>query len=278
MPADLTQAREALAGAHQMVSDLCKRQGEPGWRRWVMSIPARPDYDPDLVIGAGLRAGDVLLARVDELEQARARDVAAIVGWLQDLAESGGDEVVSATMIVIADQINRGDWHDGALPADPRDARIAALEADKADALRELADATDALDITHADYPERFEDGTLARAIACEMHDYAAVMHGASRVYMHITGGKVSKPNTDPGVVIAMADDACTEAAQESREAGMVEQLAARDEEMSTARERIAALESASRAVLSLTGDETMEEQDKAMGQLAAMVAVPDAP
>ncbi|HXE63196.1 MAG TPA: hypothetical protein VN519_06620 [Bryobacteraceae bacterium] len=36
--------------AHKMVSDLCH-----GRRDWVMSIPAREDYDPDLVIGASLR-------------------------------------------------------------------------------------------------------------------------------------------------------------------------------------------------------------------------------
>lgn len=35
-----------------MISDLCNRR-----RRWTMSIPARPDHDPDLVIGDGLTAG-----------------------------------------------------------------------------------------------------------------------------------------------------------------------------------------------------------------------------
>lgn len=38
--------------ADQMISDLCHRK-----RNWTMSIPARPDYDPDLVISASL--GDV---------------------------------------------------------------------------------------------------------------------------------------------------------------------------------------------------------------------------
>lgn len=48
--------RERLKAAHTMVSDLCH-----GRRDWVMSIPARPDYDPDLVIGAALSDGDKLM-------------------------------------------------------------------------------------------------------------------------------------------------------------------------------------------------------------------------
>jgi hypothetical protein len=35
--------------AQQVVTDLCE-----GRRSWVMGIPARPDYDPDLVIGRAL--------------------------------------------------------------------------------------------------------------------------------------------------------------------------------------------------------------------------------
>ncbi|HEX6925447.1 MAG TPA: hypothetical protein VF167_08450 [Longimicrobiaceae bacterium] len=33
-----------------------------------MSIPARPDHDPDLVIGDGLAAGRAALERVEKLE------------------------------------------------------------------------------------------------------------------------------------------------------------------------------------------------------------------
>lgn len=52
--APLSEEREvalaAIEKAHQMVSDLCARR-----REWIMSIPARPDHDPDLVIGEALR-------------------------------------------------------------------------------------------------------------------------------------------------------------------------------------------------------------------------------
>lgn len=34
----------------QMIDDLCH-----GRRKWMMSIPAQPDYDPDLVIAVALQ-------------------------------------------------------------------------------------------------------------------------------------------------------------------------------------------------------------------------------
>ena len=65
----IAEARSRLEAAHKMVSDLCHRR-----REWVMSIPARPDYDPDLVIGLALRKGDRL---ADALEAAHRRAVEA---------------------------------------------------------------------------------------------------------------------------------------------------------------------------------------------------------
>lgn len=47
---NLSAVLESIERAHKMVSDLCHRR-----REWIMSIPARPDYDPDIVIGTGLR-------------------------------------------------------------------------------------------------------------------------------------------------------------------------------------------------------------------------------
>ena len=60
---------ERINRAHRMVSALCKQE-----RKWIMSIPARPDYDPDLVITDGLLAGrEVLNVGNDRLYQ-DARD------------------------------------------------------------------------------------------------------------------------------------------------------------------------------------------------------------
>lgn len=69
-PLDLDAIEAKNRAAQQMVFDLCKREGEPGRRRWEMSIPARADHDPDLIIMAGLWGMDALVARVRELEAA----------------------------------------------------------------------------------------------------------------------------------------------------------------------------------------------------------------
>lgn len=45
----LAEIRERYEKAYAMVNALCQRE-----REWIMSIPARRDYDPDLVIAASL--------------------------------------------------------------------------------------------------------------------------------------------------------------------------------------------------------------------------------
>lgn len=55
--------------AEQVVNELCE-----GERRWTLSVPARPDHDPDLIIASGLHAAkkeiDALRARLAALEVA----------------------------------------------------------------------------------------------------------------------------------------------------------------------------------------------------------------
>lgn len=75
---ELTNA-EKLEKAHAMVSALCKRRGDPDAREWLMSIPARPNYDPDLVIGEGLRVGDRLLTENESLTNQLATATERIV-------------------------------------------------------------------------------------------------------------------------------------------------------------------------------------------------------
>jgi len=53
--------------ALDVVVALCLPKGTPGSRQWLMSIPARPDYDPDLVISASLKDIPVLYLAVKEL-------------------------------------------------------------------------------------------------------------------------------------------------------------------------------------------------------------------
>lgn len=68
-PTDVRELREKIERADQMVTNLCKPRYTPNAREWTMSIPARPDHDPDLVIGAGLDAGRAALERLEELER-----------------------------------------------------------------------------------------------------------------------------------------------------------------------------------------------------------------
>lgn len=68
------------------------------------------------------------------------------------------------------------------------------------------------------DYEKKFEedwkdlvcypDGMLDKdKVMRELSDYSFLLESVPKVYCHITGGKISKPNTLPGVVIAEADD-----------------------------------------------------------------------
>ena len=60
--ADVEAIHQRLQRATAMVSSLCRPRGTEGAREWIMSIPARPDHDPDLVIDASLRDVRHLLA------------------------------------------------------------------------------------------------------------------------------------------------------------------------------------------------------------------------
>lgn len=52
------------------------------------------------------------------------------------------------------------------------------------------------------------KDGELdIEQVKKELHDYGVLLDSVGRVYDNVTGGKVSKPNTDPDVVIALAED-----------------------------------------------------------------------
>lgn len=79
------QAREREAAARAMVRALCTPRGEAGAREWVMSIPARPDHDPDLVIAAALDA----LGDMTEWREVYHPDAAL---WQQVYAAACGNE------------------------------------------------------------------------------------------------------------------------------------------------------------------------------------------
>lgn len=82
----LQEIETQIEKAHAMVSALCKPRGTEGTREWIMSIPAQPDHDPDLVIGAGLRGKSKLIVEVRRLLKIEA----AAVKWAK--TESCSDE------------------------------------------------------------------------------------------------------------------------------------------------------------------------------------------
>jgi hypothetical protein len=123
MPVDLTAAREALAEW-----DAMSEHDQEGGADF-------PDVDylrAALARVAELEARNATLEHLEASQhKARARDVAAIVAWLRGTADKlTGNDYREYTLI--ADAIERGDWHDGVLPPDPRDERIKALEAEVA--------------------------------------------------------------------------------------------------------------------------------------------------
>lgn len=96
-PDELAQIEARVKAAERMVTDLCKYEGEAGNRRWIMSIPARPDYDPDLVIAAALTDTLALLAayRTLEAETADARRLGASIAKAQAAGYAAGIEAAA---------------------------------------------------------------------------------------------------------------------------------------------------------------------------------------
>lgn len=64
-------------------------------------------------------------------------------------------------------------------------------------------------------------DGTLNHdKVIRELADYATLLQNVPKVYCHITDGRISKPNTDASVVIAVADDIFNEYLEEGLKNG----------------------------------------------------------
>lgn len=68
--ARLAGARYKLEKATAMVSALCQPRGTEGHRDWIMSIPVRLDYDPDVVIATALADLADALTEIRRLKQA----------------------------------------------------------------------------------------------------------------------------------------------------------------------------------------------------------------
>lgn len=64
--ADLDALKKRNDAACEMVRRLCLSRNDPKAREWFLSIPARPDHDPDLVIGDALNDGAKAIADLRE--------------------------------------------------------------------------------------------------------------------------------------------------------------------------------------------------------------------
>lgn len=62
-PEQLQEIEARKEAANRMVSALCQRE-----REWILSVPARPDYDPDIVISSSLCDIPALLDHIREQE------------------------------------------------------------------------------------------------------------------------------------------------------------------------------------------------------------------
>jgi hypothetical protein len=78
-----TTWKDKVKAAHEMIHALCQPRGSAGSREWIMSIPARPDYDPDLVITSGLRAAAKEIDRLAAEVDARDEVIAEILAMLK---------------------------------------------------------------------------------------------------------------------------------------------------------------------------------------------------
>jgi hypothetical protein len=81
-------------------------------------------------------------------------------------------------------------------PAPYWKARCVAAEA-------KLAAASAALDALVAPDPEK----SLALRICDEFADFQMVIDHCSKIYAHVTNGRISKPNTLPSVVLSVAEE-----------------------------------------------------------------------
>jgi hypothetical protein len=61
-------------------------------------------------------------------------------------------------------------------------------------------------------YPE----GATPEQIRAELQDFHFIMGECAKVYMHVTGGRISKPNTYAFEVISVADERVQDAVDEA--------------------------------------------------------------
>ena len=81
--------------------------------------------------------------------------------------------------------------------------------------------STDSVDVVYEEFWKDIveKDGVLdLDQVKKELFDFLVLMRFVPKVYMHITNGQISKPNTDPDVVINMSDDVLNQCVKDALE------------------------------------------------------------
>lgn len=66
---DLVAISQRLAASREIIRRLCLQRNDPEAREWMMSIPARTDHDPDLILEASLNDVSNLVAALAQQAQ-----------------------------------------------------------------------------------------------------------------------------------------------------------------------------------------------------------------
>lgn len=98
----LDDIEERLTAADNMVHALCQPRHTEGTREWYMSIPARPDYDPDLVIGASLWDTHKLLRLARAIDESEWISEGDRQNWV--VSRDDGDAILAALHRVLGQE------------------------------------------------------------------------------------------------------------------------------------------------------------------------------
>ena len=106
-PERLEEIKKLRYAAHAMVSSLCR-----GDKKWIMSIPANEQSDPDLVIGRALCAMDELITAVEEAWAEAERLKATLDGDPSQMASPELRRAWRASAVRYADKVEaeRDKW------------------------------------------------------------------------------------------------------------------------------------------------------------------------
>jgi hypothetical protein len=96
---DPAQVQRRYDAAMAMVKALCRPRGTPGKREWLMSIPAQPKDDPDIVIADSLFDVPKLLAENERLRET-LRQVGGV--WLAINRSEPNPDAIAVSLKTVA--------------------------------------------------------------------------------------------------------------------------------------------------------------------------------